>query len=395
MDSTRKNEIITGLFVVAAVVVFTLFAFNIVPVNLPFVGEDEGVACESRFMHIGGLRVGDRVVFAGKPVGRVTGQRIIADDMPQTLSDGSTQLQQQMILVSYVLTEPSLRLNSAAATVRIEQDGLLGRDFLSLDPGPVSGKDELLINNITQQPLVIQAEEAAGLAALVDTAIPVLEEAEAVLARVNNDILHESNTTAIRKSIADAEATVASIRTIMDRDEPDSLFALVTQPMNVFLNRGSEAIDNIESRLLNNTFTETEKLLQQGQTTAKKLEGLTDKIDNHLDDRWPEIEKAVDDLVDAAQALETQVNRLGDDASLLMNDTRRMVNENRPELREATRRLRRTLFEAEMTLRKVRADPSVLLFGDDEKDFAADPTDEAWLIRTGRAQPYTQRDEAR
>jgi hypothetical protein len=70
-----------------------------------------------------------------------------------------------------------------------------------------------------------------------------------------------------------------------------------------------------------------------------------------------------------------------------------MIAENRPDLSESLQALRRTMWELEMGIRKVRANPALLIWGDDEKLLGTWPADESGLRRSGRAAPYEQRDE--
>jgi hypothetical protein len=51
-------------------------------------------------------------------------------------------------------------------------------------------------------------------------------------------------------------------------------------------------------------------------------------------------------------------------------------------------------WELEMALRKVRANPAVVLFGDDEERLEAERRDDSGLRSRGRARPYEQRDES-
>ena len=76
-----------------------------------------------------------------------------------------------------------------------------------------------------------------------------------------------------------------------------------------------------------------------------------------------------------------------------LRGARGLISDNRAEVAEATRRLRRTMWQAEMALRKIRANPAYLLFGDAEPDLEAGPVDHSALWRSGRARPYEQRDE--
>ena len=51
------------------------------------------------------------------------------------------------------------------------------------------------------------------------------------------------------------------------------------------------------------------------------------------------------------------------------------------------------MWQAELALRKVRANPAVLLFGDSESDLEAAPIDATNARRSGRAGIYPQRGE--
>ena len=53
------------------------------------------------------------------------------------------------------------------------------------------------------------------------------------------------------------------------------------------------------------------------------------------------------------------------------------------------------MWEAELLVRKLRANPAFLLFGDDEVDYRVEPTDASRLLRSGRAKPFGQRDEGK
>ena len=57
------------------------------------------------------------------------------------------------------------------------------------------------------------------------------------------------------------------------------------------------------------------------------------------------------------------------------------------------RRLQRALWQGELALRKIRANPGVLFWGDDETDLEARDFDMTDLRLRGRARPYEQRDE--
>ena len=55
--------------------------------------------------------------------------------------------------------------------------------------------------------------------------------------------------------------------------------------------------------------------------------------------------------------------------------------------------MRRSMWEMEMAMRKIRANPAYLLFGDSEPLYDMPPSDSSDLMRSGRVRPYKQRDE--
>ena len=70
-----------------------------------------------------------------------------------------------------------------------------------------------------------------------------------------------------------------------------------------------------------------------------------------------------------------------------------LLSDNRADVAESIRRLRRGMWQAEMALRKIRTNPSVLLFGDEETDYEAREIDETQGRYGGRAPPFGGRDE--
>ena len=101
------------------------------------------------------------------------------------------------------------------------------------------------------------------------------------------------------------------------------------------------------------------------------------------------IGRAVDDEYE----LRTSLDAISTDLQLLLTKADRLVEDTDTEMVEATRRLRDALWQGEMALRKIRANPAVLLFGDDETDLEASDLDLTEIRLRGRARPYEQRDE--
>ena len=119
-----------------------------------------------------------------------------------------------------------------------------------------------------------------------------------------------------------------------------------------------------------------------------------------LSDRLDAVQADLQALVGDASAAVTDTRTLIRNASVAVTDTRTLlrnvsgvVTDNRAGLAEIVRRLHHTVWHAELALRKIRANPAVLLFGDEESDYEAAPLDETGIRRSGRVKPYGQRDE--
>jgi hypothetical protein len=91
--------------------------------------------------------------------------------------------------------------------------------------------------------------------------------------------------------------------------------------------------------------------------------------------------------------LQAQLSEVLAEADKLLEEGNGFIVEMKPDFLESLSSLRRTMWESEVTMRKVRANPAVLLWGDDEKLLSAWPTDPSDKRRAGRAPPYSQRNE--
>ncbi|MEM6751026.1 MAG: MlaD family protein [Planctomycetota bacterium] len=359
MNAYTKHELVTGTFVVIAAAIFTLFAFNILDLDLRLGSDVEPARFTAEFTDVGSLTVGDKVVFGGTEVGKVTAIQIklveLGEDQAAALNLRGSQpparagQRAQVIEVGFEVDDPSLRLDPATASVFISRTGLLGRDTLALDPGRLTEDAQPIVELLAGDPMAysISGQERLGFDGLLARAGPILSAAQSTLDNFNDRVLTDDNT--------------------------DSIRAILTQ--------------------VKSATARAEEFLTAAEETSVALRELTGDVQTRIDQGWPRTREAIESIAELAANLEAQVQRISDEAVEVLDVAEAMVNENRPELAEATRRLRRTLFEAELLARKVRSNPSILVFGDDDPLLDAELSDEAWLLRSGRAQPYLQRDE--
>ncbi len=282
MADYRRSEIVSGLFIVLAVAVFGLFAFNVGGFELPRIMRGESLVCYANFTNVSSLEKGAKVSVGGRLVGKVTKLSIAEEELTQSEYERMVEvsgtdafpgleagMKRQVVEVEFELTDETLKLDAETARVSLVQDGLLGTHYLTLDPGywRDAGPETIFMSDLMTQDdrVEIKVRGSGGLDELIAAARPIVKKIDAAITKLNEEILRD-------------------------------------------------------------------------------LSGI--------------------------------------------------LSENRADVAEIVRRLRRTMWQAEMAARKIRANPSVVIWGDDEPDLEAIEIDESGIRRTGRARPYRQRDES-
>jgi ABC-type transporter Mla subunit MlaD len=367
MADYRRSEIVSGLFVVVAVVVFALFAFRIEGLDpLAFVRQGS-VACRAFSRDVKTLESGAKVAVAGQRVGSVRAIRILPRPQSEVdiawlrALDGEAfaALQagwlRQVIEIEFEIDDPNLRLDPQTASVRIAQDGFLGRHFLALDPGfwAPGREPQPLLTARVEPPLMLATREGGGLDELLVAVQPILRRLENVLGKLDEDLLNESNLARAGQAIDDLADALAALREALADDNPSGLRREVIEPLGKVLREAGDLL------------------------AANR----------------PQIDKLLGELGEAASGLGERIARIETDLRALLGAASGTIDDNRAELAETARRLRRTMWEAEMALRKIRANPALLLFGDSEPDLDERPVDNSGLHYSGRVVPFRQRDE--
>lgn len=352
MADYRKNEIISGGFVFLAVLVYGLFAFKVGGLDLGFLGGDT-VTFRAYFTDVKSLESGVDVQVGGRRVGEVTAIRIVERPLDArqveylTLSHsykGAVELSEgmvrQLVEVEFELSAEDLKLVPQRARVRLRQTSPLAPHFVEFDPGEWSSPAEA-INIFTaaekshEEPIVVGAVEESGLGELIASAKLALDELRDVLRDVNEDILSPANTQA---------------------------FSGLLEDFNKVVDQTGDMVGRVDELV--------------GQ------------------DLGPKAREVLDGLAVVSRELDGRLRHIEERVATLLTDVDAVVTDNRAEIAESVRRLRRALWQGEMAFRKIRSDPSVLLFGKTDSDFDARERDEGWERETGRAPVYEQRDEA-
>ncbi len=415
MAPYTRSEIVSGLFVIVAAVIFTLFSFKVLEVSPAKWLAPRPIVCEAELAAARGLSPGARVSVAGIKVGAVRSMRIEAKPLTEaqaaqlrslmaatrpsgpeesaapTPAEGMTR---QVVIVEFTIEDGSLRLDPETARVRMAADGLFGEPYLALDPGFWSGDREPLLASRPQGPLAVRGESGASLDELIARLAPAATELQRMLTRVNDRVLNDDNLDDLSSAIQNLDGALAEIRRNFDRADPEGVHALVLKPISDFVANADSSLTQLRERLMNETLTKLESLLDDGARMVDAATKAIENADGAITDARPAAQQALESLASAAEELEASMKTLRADAGEALGAARDILVENRPEVAETMRRLRRTMWEAEMAMRKIRANPAFLLFGDDEQLLDSNPYDDSELRGSGRARPYNQRDES-
>ena len=404
----RRNELLGGAFVLISAAAFAVFAFRVGGVDLRAPFKPRAVRCLTYFDDVKTLDEGARVAVAGREVGVVRTiqvvdrplsttevDRLLATYGPDAFPGLRAGYRRHTVEVHFELTTPSLRIDLDTAAVQLGQDGLLGRHFLTLDPGYWSDdqRPQTLGERTFDAPLEFVSQESRGIDALVSALIPVANRAEALLEGLRADVLNEANGQRIGQVLEELAASLSALRAQLDADDPQSLQQRVVDPLHSLLTNADETITELRERVLEQTLTDVETLLHDGSEAIAHADAALVEVQHLVETSRPELEAMVGDLRDTTAHLDARLAEIERSATTLLDDADRLLVSNEAELAETLRRLRRTMWQAELAVRKIRANPAVLLYGDDDPDLEARPLDRTPLWRRGRAAPYEQRQE--
>jgi hypothetical protein len=370
MSDYRRSEVISGLFVTLAVLVFALFAFKVGRFDLLGLLKPEAISARAFLLDVRTVQVGSKVKVGGREVGEITAVQLVEGPWPPDGSGGDETLHRLINEVTFELTDADLRLDLGTARVSVAQDSLLSPHFLKLDPGrwPRGQPPPPIFAAELPDQILIASVETGGIDEIMAVAGPAVDDLAAILRTVNRELLTPDN--------------VATVRRVLDRLEKTLQEG---QQIAASLNHGVLAAENVQAldRIIHNL----DRAVADGQAVAARVDELLDA------DREPSVDDVFNDVAAVSRELRDNLGLVSSDLRHLLGTADEVLVETRTELVETSRRLRRALWQGELALRKIRANPALLLFGDDETDFEAPDFDMTEIRLRGRARPYGQRDE--
>jgi ABC-type transporter Mla subunit MlaD len=421
MAEYRRSEIVTGLFILLAIAAFVFLAWGLGKVDLAIFRGDS-IHCYAFFRDVLTLEEGAKVVVGGKPVGTV--RRIHLSE--ETIGDRSLlQLEQllgeyaerpvekgmtwQAIRVEFDLDNTDLLLDKETATVALAQEGLLGRHHLDLQPGYWVGDSSgrRFSELASGEPLKIGVRATGGLQSLMKDAGPALQAARSVLAKIETGLLNETNLQNLEamlgegsEAIRAARKALTNIEMMADPANADGLHAMVLAPAKKLLEDADTQLNALGERLLDKTLTDVEAVLADARKALGNADEAMITARSILDENKPVIDRTLENLAQATDGLKARIDRIEaqlgttlEGARLAMDQANGMLRENRAGLADIVRKAQQTMWDLQMAVRKIRANPAYVLFGDDEKLMEAREVDEAGVRLSGRAKAYGQRDE--
>jgi phospholipid/cholesterol/gamma-HCH transport system substrate-binding protein len=138
--TSRKIEIMVGLFVAAAIAAFFMLAMNVS--NMSSYGGGDNYEIKARFDNIGGLKVRSPVAAGGVRIGRVTDIQYNSDTY------------EAVVVMTIDAQYNKFPLDTAAS---VYTSGLLGEQFIGFEPG---AEEDYLKNgdviDLTQSAIVLE-----------------------------------------------------------------------------------------------------------------------------------------------------------------------------------------------------------------------------------------------
>lgn len=330
--AVKATEVRSGIFVVLALVVLTILVFSVGNFRQRLAATTTYTChvADAKF-----IKAHDPVTFGGLRVGEVKRVEVSAD---------------RFGLVRVTLeVEPGIEVREDS-TVVLKQDGMLGAKYMEITPGTPAAKRMPAGTEI--RGVVIPA--ITDLAATIEKPLAkidrILDHLDAILGKPES-----------QKNIADVLAEAKAL--------------LVT------MNEQMKRIGDVAAQ----TGDKAGKVLDEVQATVKDARGPLTSSLKDADELVLKVSKALDEMT-------ARLTKTADGLDQLLRDTDGLVLQNSANIYETIRGLRDTAYHMELAAKRVRANPSVLLFGAEETPEERRRADETELRLKGRARRYDKED---
>jgi phospholipid/cholesterol/gamma-HCH transport system substrate-binding protein len=337
--AVKSSELRSGIFVVLAMVVLTILIFSVGNFRTRL---QPAVRFYTYLRDVKFLKTHDAVTFGGFKVGEI--KRI--DVSP----DHHGMLRMTLDV------DPEIPVKDDSV-VTLKQDGILGPKYLEISPGSVGAQ---------------RAPGGSTLPGIVPTAFVELGPSfEGPLQRLDklienlNAILGEES---FRKNVS---GLLSDTRTLLA-----SLNEQVAKLGTTVTKTGDKANDVLAE--LQETLKSTREPLAK---TLKDTDELTLHLTKDADLMTDKVAKTLDEVT-------AKLSRTADDLDQLLRDSDGVIVQNNANLYETLRGLRDTMHHLEFAAKRIRANPSILIFGASETPEELRRADETELRLKGRVRRY-------
>jgi len=341
--AVKSTELRSGIFVILAMVALTILIFSVGN----FRARLQSMVRYTTYVNdVKFLKTHDAVTYGGFKIGEIKAIEVSPD-------------RHGMVKITLDV-EPDVPVMEDA-TVLVKQDGILGPKYLEISPG---------------SPGAHRATTGATLPGLVPTAfIDLGPSFEGPLARL--DKLIEN----LNLLVGDAEfrKNISGILT-----ETRTLVATLNEQVQKL---GATATK---------TGDKTQEVLAEVQETLKSVREPLAKTLKDTDELTVRLAKDADRMTDkVAKTLDEVTDRLGKSADALdqlLKDADGLIVQNNRNFYETLRGMRDTAHHLELAAKRVRANPSLLIFGAPETPEELKRADETELRLKGRVRRYDKED---
>jgi|GEM_PF-2962872 len=339
----KSSELRSGVFVVLAVVALTILIFSVGNFRARLKSQARYVTYVSNAKF---LKTHDPITYGGYRVGEIKSLEVAPD------RHGMVKITLDVDLDTPVMED---------SVITVKQDGILGPKYLEISPGAPGGK---------------RAPSGAALPGVAPVAFvelgPSFEgpmtKLDALLDNVNKIVGDEEFRKNIAAMLTDARALLKSLG-----DQIEKVGAVAGKTGERSQEVLGEVHDTIKSlrEPLNRTLKNTEDLTGR---LAKDADVLTDRFVKTIDELTARLNKSLDSL------------------DQVLRDTDGLIVQNNKNLFETIRGMRDMTHHLELAAKRIRANPSVVLFGSSETPEELRQADETELRLKGRARRYDKED---
>lgn len=339
----KSSELRSGIFVVLAMVALTILVFSVGNFRARLKSSNRFVTYVNNAKF---LKTHDPVTYGGFKVGEIKAIEVAPD-------------RHGMVKITIAVDEEIPVRNDAV--ILVKQDGILGPKYLELSAG---------------SPDAPRAAADSVLPGIVPTAFVELGPAfEGPLNKLT-DLLDNLN-----KILGDAEFR-------------KNLNGLLTESRGLIANLNTE-IQKIGA-MAAKTGEKTDVVLTEVHETVKAAREPLTKAIKSADELTVHLTKDADllteKLVKTLDELTARLSKTADHVDQLLKDSDGLIVQNNANLYETLRGLRDMTHHLERASKRIRADPSILLFGATETPEELRRADETELRLKGRARRYDKED---